>query len=407
MAETKAEVLSRSSDEAGRLAAVKRYEILDTPPDGAFDCVAELAARIFAVPIAIISIVDDDRIWFKSHFGVAIDQVGREGGLCASAVLRDAPTVIADAKIDPLALTNSLVAGEFGLRFYAAAPLHTADGFNLGTLCVIDKEPRKVTDEEQQTLQSMAAIVVDQLELRLRARQNAQAMQAVIAERTAQLARLSQELIRSSEEERARLAGELHDDMGSILTLLALKLADMGRQLQSDNPGLVSEHGEAAELVRNLVSSQRAIVESLRPLMLESMGLAVALQHQVEDWTRRSGIESRAHIPANLPAIDTAAGLALFRVTQESLTNIVKHASASSVLVTLTVAEEEMTVCVEDDGIGIAPGTLQKPSSHGIVGMRERLAQFGGRLEIAPGANGRGTRVSAAIRLKQAASTPG
>ena len=100
--------------ETRRLAAVRRYEILDTPPDGAFDRVAELAARIFDVPVAIISIVDEDRIWFKAHHGVSESQVGRDPGLCASAILRDELTVIPDARRDPVALTNPLVAGKSG-----------------------------------------------------------------------------------------------------------------------------------------------------------------------------------------------------------------------------------------------------------------------------------------------------
>ncbi|MDQ6824845.1 MAG: GAF domain-containing protein [Candidatus Eremiobacteraeota bacterium] len=205
-------------DEAARLRAVNRYHILDTPADGAFDCVAELAARIFKVPIALISIVDEDRVWFKSHHGINISEIDREPELCASAILRDAPTIVTDAKVDPRTLSNSLVAGSFGLRFYAAAPLHTADGFNLGTLCIIDKEPRTLTEAEVKTLQSMATIVMDQLELRLSARRQDDSesalrakMQDIIAERTAQLSRLSQELIRNSEEERAKLAGELHE----------------------------------------------------------------------------------------------------------------------------------------------------------------------------------------------------
>jgi GAF domain-containing protein len=118
-------------DEAERLAAVRRYAILDTPSDGAFDRVTRLAARIFDVPIATVSIVDHDRIWFKSHHGLEAEQIDREPGLCASAILHDEPWVIADARIDPRALTNLLVRGELGLRFSAGAPLRTSDGHTL------------------------------------------------------------------------------------------------------------------------------------------------------------------------------------------------------------------------------------------------------------------------------------
>ncbi|AOO82275.1 hypothetical protein [Bosea vaviloviae] len=103
--------------EAARLAAIRRYDILDTPPDGAFDRVKAIAARLFQVPIAIISIVDHDRIWFKSHHGLEVKEIDRVPDLCSSAILQVEPWVLLDAKSDPRSLSNPLVAGEFGLRF--------------------------------------------------------------------------------------------------------------------------------------------------------------------------------------------------------------------------------------------------------------------------------------------------
>jgi class 3 adenylate cyclase len=157
-------------NEQARLAAVQRYNILDTPPDHAFDHITALAAHFFKVPIAIVSIVDKNRIWFKSHYGVDVEQIDREPGLCASAILEDTPWLVTDAKLDPRTLTNPLVAGEFGLRFYAGAQLRTSDGFNLGMICVLDKQPRQVTEEEVNVLKILAALVVDELELRLAAK---------------------------------------------------------------------------------------------------------------------------------------------------------------------------------------------------------------------------------------------
>ncbi|HUR12971.1 MAG TPA: GAF domain-containing SpoIIE family protein phosphatase [Mycobacteriales bacterium] len=156
--------------ESDRLAAVRRYDILDTPADGSFDRIAALAAETFDVPIAIVSVVDTDRIWFKSHHGLEVTQIDREPGLCASAILGSDPWIINDAPSDPRALANPLVAGEFGLRFYAGAPLTTHDGYNLGTLCVIDREPRSFTERETRQLTVLASIVMDELELRRSAR---------------------------------------------------------------------------------------------------------------------------------------------------------------------------------------------------------------------------------------------
>lgn len=154
-------------DEARRLQAVRRYDILDTPPDDAYDRITTLAARLFQVPIALISIVDTDRVWFKSREGLDITETGRDLGLCASAVFHSGPYIIEDAAKDACALSNPLVAGELGFRFYAAAPLITADGFNLGTLCVIDSKPRTLSQLEIENLRDLASVVMDQLELRL------------------------------------------------------------------------------------------------------------------------------------------------------------------------------------------------------------------------------------------------
>jgi len=163
-------LLDVPADEAERLAAVRRFEILDTPPDGAFDRITALAARLFRVPIAIVSVVDTDRIWFKSRYGLdGVQEIERAPGLCASAILGSEPWVVSDAAVDPRTLANPLVAGEFGLRFYAGVPLTTAEGHNLGTLCVIDREPREVADDELDVLRDLAGLVVEQLELRLRA----------------------------------------------------------------------------------------------------------------------------------------------------------------------------------------------------------------------------------------------
>jgi tRNA A-37 threonylcarbamoyl transferase component Bud32 len=159
------------NNEEGRMRAVERYRILDTPADGSFDRIAGLAARLFSVPVAIVSVVDRDRIWFKAHHGTEVTEIGRDPGLCASAILQDEAWIIEDAGTDPLTLTNPLVAGEFGLQFYAGVPLRTPDGYNLGTFCILDRKPRTFTDEDTRTLQDLAAIVMNDLELRLQSRE--------------------------------------------------------------------------------------------------------------------------------------------------------------------------------------------------------------------------------------------
>ena len=165
------EMLEMPVNETRRMDVLKSYDLLDTPPDGNFDRITALAAGIFKVPIDIISLVESERIWFKSHHGLGINQIDRDPGLCASAILGDDAYVVENAVEDPRTLANPLVAGDFGLRFYAAAPLRTEENYNLGTLCILDKAPRIFTEEEKAVLKQMAEIVMDEMNLRLTLRE--------------------------------------------------------------------------------------------------------------------------------------------------------------------------------------------------------------------------------------------
>jgi len=156
--------------EQARLEAVRRYAVLNTAPDAFVDRITALAACMFDVPIALVSIVDEDRIWFKSVFGLESPRdIPRLPGLCASAICQDDPYVVTAARSDPRASANPLVAGRFGLQFYAAAPLVTAGGHRLGTLCVIDRKSRTFSTREAAILKALAGVVVDEMELRLAA----------------------------------------------------------------------------------------------------------------------------------------------------------------------------------------------------------------------------------------------
>lgn len=156
-------------NEAARLAAVARYGILDTDREEAFDRLTALTARLLDAPAAMMSIVDSERVWVKSALGLELQEVPRHEAMCAMTILQDRPYQVADASADPRWKDTPLVAGEAGIRFYAAAQLRTSDGFNLGGLCVIDQRPRKATPQELETLEDLASLAMHQLDLRLAA----------------------------------------------------------------------------------------------------------------------------------------------------------------------------------------------------------------------------------------------
>lgn len=148
-----------TSDEHARLALLRSLDLLDSAADPAYDAVTRLAARLLKVPIALVSLVDEDRQWFKSAHGVAVAQTPRELAFCAHALHVDGPFVVGDALQDTRFFDNPLVTGEPGVRAYAGVPLRSAEGHALGTLCVIDRAPREFSAEELQTLQELAGVV--------------------------------------------------------------------------------------------------------------------------------------------------------------------------------------------------------------------------------------------------------
>lgn len=170
-------------DEAQRLAALKRYNILDTPPDAAFDRITVLAARLFGAPMAVISLVDERRIWFKSQHGIDVHEIARDPGLCASAILQQEPWIVSDTTLDARSKFNPLVTGDFNLRFYAGAPLRTPDGFNLGMLCVLDHAPHEVSEAQIASLKDLAFLVMDQMEIHLSARRAVEGLTRLAGEK--------------------------------------------------------------------------------------------------------------------------------------------------------------------------------------------------------------------------------
>lgn len=222
-------------------------------------------------------------------------------------------------------------------------------------------------------------------------------LEAVVAERTEQLSVLSRHLIRVSEEEKSRLARELHDEMGANLTAIGMDMTTVSEQLKGSHPELVTMLGRARKTLVDTVQLKRRIIENLRPSLLDNMGLSAALQSYCADYARVTALDCDALVDDEADRAGPMQAIALFRITQEALNNIAKYAKARTVIVNLTREPDGWGLEITDDGIGIPADAMAKSKSHGLLGMRERALLLGGTLSVARGVNGIGTCVQAWI----------
>lgn len=329
---------SMPSDEAGRLRALARYEIMDSPPDGSFDRITAICARMFEMPIALVTLVDQDRIWFKSRYGLDAAQIDREPGLCASAILSPDIYVVNDAKFDPRTLANPLVSGSMGLRFYAAAPLTTSDGHRLGTLCVIDQRPRSFSAAEQQTLQDLAAVVMDEMELRIAALRS---------------------IAREAEREREFVAIVGHELRNPLNNLnLSITVAQGELEDQPDHPSQrwLTKASTYATGLSTLLSELMDVARTDQGKMNLKL-VPLNLQQLMEDLVEQARLHNPSHtitLTGSIRSSVMADPLRLEQVIMNLLTNAVKYApQGRTVQVVLSEDMENVHVSVADEGAGI------------------------------------------------------
>src|SRR5919112_458489 len=237
------------ADETDRLSALYALDVLDSAPERDFDDIVGLASAVCGVPMSLVSLIDTDRQWFKARIGTDLVETSRDLSFCAHAILGRDLLVVPDARQDARFADNPLVTVPGGIRFYAGAPLITTDGFGLGTLCVVDSEPRRLDVEQLQALRALARQVTSQLELRRYA--------VALANTTARL----QELERRKDDLAALVGGELK----APLRLMDAYLEGLGRTGFHDR--------EAADLVGHAAAAH---VRGMRDLLDHLLRLADA-----------------------------------------------------------------------------------------------------------------------------------
>jgi len=231
-------------------------------------------------------------------------------------------------------------------------------------------------------------------------------LESMVVLRTEQLAVLSRHLISVSEEEKARLARELHDEMGANLTAIGMDINAVADQLKAEHAPLAAMLARARATLVDTVELKRRIVENLRPSLLDNLGLAAALQSYGDEFGTVSGVDCEVLIEGEVHHAGPMHAIAVFRIVQESLNNIAKYAHARHVIVRLTREANGLSLEVVDDGVGIDIEAVSRPKSHGLLGMRERALLLGGTLKVKRGVNGKGTCVDAFIPLSRQEDHP-
>ena len=222
-----------------------------------------------------------------------------------------------------------------------------------------------------------------------------------VIHRTTQLTELTQHLQTAREDERSRLARDLHDELGALLTSAKLDAARMKSRLAGTAPEALERLAHLIETLNSGIALKRRIIEDLRPSALSNLGLVATLEIQVREYAERSGVQ--AHCALEQVALEASADLVVYRMVQEAITNITKYAQARNVWVTLAKRDGQVEVSVRDDGVGFDP-KVQRGSAHGLVGMRFRVEAEGGVLTV-ESQPGQGTLIRA--RLPESALPSG
>src|SRR5262249_35223023 len=222
-----------------------------------------------------------------------------------------------------------------------------------------------------------------------------------LRESQTQLRALAARLISVREEERTRIAREIHDELGQALTGLKLEVQWLAKRLAGNQEAPIEKTQAMSKIIDSTVQLVRRIAAGLRPEILDEMGLVAAIRWQAEEFQKRVGIRCRLKLPAVPVAPDKELSTAVFRVFQEVLTNVARHAKATSVNVDFDISEEHLLLRVSDNGVGISEDKLHSRESLGLLGMRERVQVFGGKFDIERAPAG-GTTVSVSIPILRA-----
>lgn len=318
--------------------------------------------------------------------------IGPHAGSCGTAAYEKRQVIVVDIDSDPLWADYRDLARAHGFRACWSTPILDVDGRVLGTFALYYREPRAPTEEEREliaraTYLAGIAITRAQLEEQLRA-----------------LTARAEEV---REEERTGISREIHDELGQALTALKMDLAWLARRIsgESSAPGvtLLEKIESMSQMTDNVIDRVRRISAELRPGVLDDLGLLAAIEWEAQRFEERSGAACVVTSNVGERQFERDISTAIFRIAQEALTNVARHARAAHVTIRLESSDDQRTLRLEvrDDGVGIPDDAARSPTALGLLGMRERARRFGGTASSKRGPEG-GTVVTVEVPLETA-----
>lgn len=356
---------SLSTKEQLRLDDLYSYGILDSDPEQEYEELVELAGQLLGCPMAAITFIAESRQWMKAIRGSDARELPRQISFCNTTIEGDEVLVVPDLASDARFLSNPLVADEPLLRFYAGAPIRSEAGYNIGTVCVLNKEPLQISPDQQRALALISRQASRLLELRARER------------RSGVLASAQQELLQHTldrqEREALRYSTELHEHIaqGLVASKFYLEMAE-----QRPDAALVQK---SRQTVERLLEETRLLAQRLYPTTLRDTPFTELMELLAQQFGLANGIPVRLSLEG-AGRVPAPMGQALYRILQEQLENVRQHAAATEVSVSLVVGESGVHFSISDNGSGFAPERLQR--RYGLSKISALAAYFGGTVDL-------------------------
>jgi PAS domain S-box-containing protein len=308
------------------------------------------------------------------------------------------PYGTSDAENDPV-MNHSLIINK-GIRSLICTPIFDSMGEVLGYFDIRNKQDSEgFTINDQEMLMALAPAASIAIQNALAYQQRAMTV-TELKDSSKKLQALAASIESAREEERTQISRELHDQLGQALTAMKIDLALLTDKLVSNDVTLAKKTKSVTSQIDAMIKTVRRIATELRPGMLDDLGLAASIEWQAHDFEKRTGIVCAVSIPSEDLPVSRSQSLAMFRIFQEALTNISRHAKAQHVEITLTSDSESINLQIHDDGRGILLKEIAGENSLGLLGMRERALRVGGIFDI-QGLPGDGTILTVTIPLKQ------